>query len=92
MDYFLTDEQKELQQLARKVAMEKVKPVAAYYDKTGEFPWDLVKLFADLDFFRIWVDEKYGGMGKGVMELVLVTEELSRACGGIALAVAASAL
>ncbi|MDZ7332576.1 MAG: acyl-CoA dehydrogenase family protein, partial [candidate division KSB1 bacterium] len=92
MEYFLTEEQKELQKLARKVAMEKVKPVAAYHDKTGEFPWELVKLFAELDFFRIWVDEAYGGMGKGVMELVLVTEELSRACGGIALSVAASAL
>lgn len=92
MDYFLTEEQLELQKLARKIAMEKVRPVAAHYDKTGEFPWELVKLFAELDFFRIWIDEEYGGMGGGVMELVLVTEELSRACGGVALAVAASAL
>lgn len=92
MDYFLTEEQLELQKLARKVAEEKVRPVAAHYDKTGEFPWELVKLFADLDFFRVWIEEEYGGMGGGVMELVLVTEELSRACGGIALSVAASAL
>ncbi len=92
MEYFLTEEQKELQKLARKVAIEKIKPVAAQYDQSGEFPWELVKLFAELDFFRIWVEEEYGGMGKGVTELVLVTEELSRACGGIALSVAASAL
>jgi butyryl-CoA dehydrogenase len=92
MDYFLTEAQLELQKLARKIAMEKVRPVAAHYDKTGEFPWELVKLFAELDFFRIWIEEEYGGMGGGVMELVLVTEELSRACGGVALAVAASAL
>jgi alkylation response protein AidB-like acyl-CoA dehydrogenase len=92
MEYFLTDEQKELQKLARKVAVEKIKPVAAHYDQTGEFPWELVKLFAELDFFRIWVEEEYGGMGGGVTELTLVTEELSRACGGIALSVAASAL
>ncbi len=92
MEYFLTEEQKELQKLARKVAVEKIKPVAAHYDQTGEFPWELVKLFAELDFFRIWVEEEYGGMGRGVTELSLVTEELSRACGGIALSVAASAL
>ncbi len=92
MDYFLTETQLDLQKLARKIAMEKVRPVAAHYDKTGEFPWELVKLFAELDFFRIWIEEEYGGMGGGVMELVLVTEELSRACGGVALAVAASAL
>jgi alkylation response protein AidB-like acyl-CoA dehydrogenase len=92
MEYFLTEEQKELQKLARKVALEKIKPVAAHYDQTGEFPWDLVKLFAELDFFRIWIEEEYGGMGGGVTDLALVTEELSRACGGIALSVAASAL
>jgi len=92
MEYFLTEEQQELQKLARKVALEKIKPVAAHYDQSGEFPWELVKLFAELDFFRIWIQEEYGGMGGGVTELSLITEELSRACGGIALSVAASAL
>jgi len=92
MEYFLTEEQQELQKLTRKVAVEKLKPVAAYHDQTGEFPWELVNLFAELDFFRIWVDEEYGGMGGGVTDLTIVTEELSRACGGIALSLAASAL
>ena len=56
MDYFLTEEQQELQKLARKVAKEKVAPVAAHYDQSGEFPWDMVKLFAELDFFRVCID------------------------------------
>ncbi len=92
MEYFFTEEQKELQKLARKITEEKIRPVASHYDQTGEFPWDLVKLFAELDFFRIYIEEEYGGMGGGVTELAIITEELSRACGGIALAVAASAL
>ena len=92
MEYFLTEEQVELQKLARKVAQEKVAPVAAHYDQTGEFPWDLVKLFAELDFFRICIDFDYGGMGGGVTELAIITEELSRACGGVALSVAGTAL
>ena len=92
MDYFLTDVQQEIQKLAREVAQEKVKPVAAHYDQANEFPWDLVKLFAELDFFRLFIDEDYGGMGGGVTELAIVTEELSRACGGVALSVAGSAL
>ncbi len=92
MDYFLTEEQQELQKLVRKVAQEKVKPVAAHYDQANEFPWELVKLFAELDLFRIFVDVDYDGMGGGVTDLVIVTEELSKACGGIALSVAASAL
>jgi len=92
VEYFLTEEQVELQKLARKVAQEKVAPVAAHYDQTGEFPWDLVKLFAELDFFRICIDFDYGGMGGGVTELAIITEELSRACGGVALSVAGTAL
>jgi len=92
MDYFLTDEQKELQSLVRKIAMEKVKPVAAHYDQTGDFPWELIKLFAELDLFRIFVDEEHEGMGGGVLDLSIMTEELSRACGGIAICLAASAL
>ena len=92
MDYFLTEEQQELQNLARKVAKEKVAPVAAHYDQTGEFPWDMVKLFAELDFFRLCIDFDYGGMGGGVTELAIITEEISRACGGIALSIAGTAL
>jgi alkylation response protein AidB-like acyl-CoA dehydrogenase len=92
MDYFLTEDQKMLKELAHKVAEEKVRPVAAKYDQNGEFPWEMVKLFAELDFFRLYIEEEYDGLGGGIMELVIVTEELSRACGGIALALAATAL
>ncbi|MBN1153722.1 acyl-CoA dehydrogenase family protein [candidate division KSB1 bacterium] len=92
MDYFLSEQQLELQKLTRKIAEEKVRPVAAQYDRSGEFPWDLVKLFAELDLFRVFIEEEYGGLGGGVLDLSIVTEELSRACGGIAICLAASAL
>ena len=62
MDYFLTEEQKMLQELARKFADEQIRPVAAKYDQTGEFPWDIVKMLAEMDFFRVWLDEEYEGM------------------------------
>lgn len=92
MDYFLTEDQIELRNLVRQIAEEKVRPVAAKYDRDGTFPWDIVKVFADAGLFSVVVPEEYGGMGMGVMELVIVTEELSKACGGISLSVAASAL
>jgi len=92
MDYFLTEQQQMLKELAHKVAEEKVRPVAAKYDESHEFPWDIVKIFADLGFFGVYIPEEYGGLGGGVMDLVITVEELSRACGGIALAVAATAL
>ena len=92
MDYLLTEEQIMIRDLARQIAKEKIKPVAAQYDVEGTFPWDIVKIMADSDLFGIYIDEKYGGTGGGSMELVLATEELSKACGGISLALAATAL
>jgi butyryl-CoA dehydrogenase len=92
MDYLLTEQQIMVRDLARQIAQEKIKPVASKYDVEGTFPWDIVKVMADSDLFGIYIEDKYGGTGGGCMELVLATEELSRACGGIALSLAATAL
>lgn len=92
MDYLLTEDQKMLRDLARQVADEKIRPVAAEYDEKEEFPWPIVKILADSDLFGVYIDEKYGGIGGSVFNLCLCTEELSKACGGIALALAATAL
>ncbi|MDD5259648.1 MAG: acyl-CoA dehydrogenase family protein, partial [bacterium] len=92
MEYFLTDEQKMIIDLAHKVAVEKIKPVTEKYDESGEFPWDIVKVMSDADLFGVYIPEAYGGMGGGVMELVVAVEELSRVCGGISLSLAATAL
>lgn len=92
MDYFLNEEQKMIQSLAREIAEEKIKPKRAYYDETEEFPWEIVKILAQSNMFGIYIEEKYGGMGFGVFELCLAIEELSRVCGGISLSLAASAL
>lgn len=92
MDYFLTEEQIMIRDLARQFAEDKIRPVAAHLDETGEFPMDLMKEMAEMDFFRIYLDEEYGGLGLGSMGLVLATEELSKACGGVALGFAGTAL
>ena len=92
MDYLLTEEQKMIKQLCRQIAEDKIKPVAAEYDKTEKFPWDIIKILAQSDLFAIFVPTEYGGTGGGVLDLCIATEELSRACGGIAVCYAASAL
>lgn len=92
MDYLLNQEQIKLQNLARQIAEEKIKPVAAQYDASEEFPWEIMEILAENDFFRIYIDKEDGGLGMGIMGLVLATEELSRACGGIALGFAGTAL
>ena len=92
MDYLLSDENKMVRDLARKIAEEKVKPVAAKYDLSEDYPWDVIKIIADAGLFGLFVPEDYGGMSNSVLNLCLATEELSRACGGIAVCYAASAL
>ncbi len=92
MDYLLNEEQIMVRDLARKIAQEKLKPIVKELDEKEEFPWAIMKMLAEADLFGVYIDEKYGGMGAGVLELCLVTEELSRVCGGVAVSYAASAL
>jgi alkylation response protein AidB-like acyl-CoA dehydrogenase len=92
MSYFLTEDQEMLKELCAQIAREKILPVRAHYDETGEFPWDVVKVMAASDIYGVYIPEEYGGLGGGVMEMCVATEEFSKVCGGIALAFAASAL
>ena len=92
MDYLLTEEQQMIRELCRQIAEEKIKPVAAHYDEKNEFPWDLVKVFAESDICGVYIPEEYGGMGGGVLEMAIAAEQLSWGCGGIALAFAATGL
>ncbi|HHV44559.1 MAG TPA: acyl-CoA dehydrogenase [Firmicutes bacterium] len=92
MEYFLTEEQQMIKELAARIADEKVAPVALELDEKAEFPWELMKILAEADLFGVWVPEEYGGLGGGVFEQCLVVEELSRACAAVAVSYAASAL
>jgi alkylation response protein AidB-like acyl-CoA dehydrogenase len=92
LDYYLTEEQKELVSVARGIAEEKIKPVRSRYDREGIYPWDIVEVLADAGLFGVYIPEEYGGRGMGVFELVLVVEELSRVDAGIALCLAGTAL
>lgn len=92
MDYLITEEQKMIQKLSRKIAEEKIRPIAKEMDEKSEFPYEVMKVLASSDLFGVYLPEEFGGFGGGVFELCLVTEELSRACGGIAVCFAASAL
>ncbi len=92
MNYFLTEDQKMIKDLAAQIAREKIAPVAAQYDESGEFPWEIQKAIAKADLYRVFIPTEYDGLGGGIMEMALVVEELSKACSGIALCYAASGL
>ena len=92
MDYFLTEEQLEMKEIARKVAEEKIKPIRAKYDEGHEFPWEIVDIFKQTDLFAVLVPEEYGGISGTVTDVAIITEELSRVCGGIGLSLGGSGL
>ncbi len=92
MDYFLTDEQQEIRDLARQIAEERIVPVREELDEKEEFPTEVMKACAQSDLFTIPVPEEYGGLGGGVMEMCLAVEELSKACLGVSVTYAATFL
>jgi len=92
MDYFLTEEQLMIQDLARQIAEEKVLPVRAELDETETFPAEVLKHLAAADLFGLNVPEAYGGMGLGGFEHALAVEQVARVCAGVATAYAATGL
>ncbi len=92
MDYFLTDDQKNIQALARRIAEEKIVPIRAELDEKEEFPWSVMKVCADTGLFGVSIPPEFGGMGGGCFENCLVVEELSKACLGVSVSYAASLL
>ncbi len=92
MDYFLSEQQKTIKSLARRIAEERILPVRAEFDEKEEFPWEIIKELADADMFRAFIPEEYEGLGGGCLELCLIVEELSRICSAVAVTYAASAL
>ena len=92
MNYFLGEEQLMIKDLARQIADDKVMPIRAELDEKEEFPWEIMKILAQSDFFGINIPEEYGGMGLGGFEFTLAVEELSRACLGVSTSYAANAL
>jgi alkylation response protein AidB-like acyl-CoA dehydrogenase len=92
MDYFLTEEQQMVVDLARQVAEEKVLPVRAEYDEKEEFPADIMEHLAAADLFGLHIPEEYGGMGLGGFAHALAVEQIARVCCGVACSYAASML
>jgi len=92
VEYFLTEEQQMIQEIAEKIATEKVRPVRAELDESEEFPWEIMKILAQSDLFGVYLPEEYGGLGGGVLENCLAIEEMGRACIAVATTFAASGL
>jgi len=90
---YRTDERVAMQEMAREFAMNKVLPAANELDpERGYIPDEIRKEMGELGFFGIMVPEKYEGLGLGVFEYALITEELARAWMSVASIIARSGL
>jgi alkylation response protein AidB-like acyl-CoA dehydrogenase len=81
----LIDEEKMMIDVVRDLAREKVAPRAAEIDAQGEFPWDMKELLADQGILGMPFPEEYGGLGSSELSILMVIEELARACATTAL-------
>ena len=92
MHYFLTEEQQMIVDICRQIVEERIKPQRAEMDENCIFPAEIIKEIGKSDLFRLFVPEQYGGMGTGIFEVCLATEELSRGDLSVATTYAASGL
>jgi alkylation response protein AidB-like acyl-CoA dehydrogenase len=92
VDYFLSDEEKRLKQIAREIAEKEVLPARERLDRESEFPHEIMKKIGEAGLPQVYVPKEYGGSEGSIFGLCLITEELSRIDGGVAVSYAASAL
>jgi alkylation response protein AidB-like acyl-CoA dehydrogenase len=85
----LSDEQREIRDLVRALARERIAPRAAEIDTSAEFPWDMVELMREHELLALPFDEEYGGTGTGALMVLVAIEEISKVCAttGLILAV-----
>jgi acyl-CoA dehydrogenase len=92
VSFALTDEQKALRELAHEFALNEIRPKAAEYDEHSTHPADIVAKAHELGLMNVHVPEEYGGLGLPGFEGMLIGEELSWGCSGMAVSIVANTL
>jgi acyl-CoA dehydrogenase len=83
VDFTLTDEQRNLREMAHDFAAKEMRPVAWEYDRDGTWPQDIVEKAWDVGLMNSHIPEEYGGAGAGFLDGCVIEEELSWGCSGI---------
>ncbi len=86
ISFELSEEQKLLQKMAREFTAKEIIPVAEHFDRTGEFPIDIINKGRELGIVNLNIPEEYGGPGAKVLDEAVVQEELAYGCSGISTA------
>ncbi|MCI4349383.1 MAG: acyl-CoA dehydrogenase family protein [Thermoplasmata archaeon] len=91
-DFSLSEEDRSLQDLARKFAKTEMAPHAAECDRTGRFPEEIYRKGWELGLMNLNVPTEFGGSGLGLLQQCLIVEELAHACGGMTTSIIANCL
>jgi acyl-CoA dehydrogenase len=92
VSFALTPEQRELRALAREFAENEIRPKAAEYDERQTHPADVIAKAHELGLMNVHLPEDLGGLGLPAFEGMLIGEELSWGCAGIAVSIVANTL
>jgi short-chain 2-methylacyl-CoA dehydrogenase len=90
MDFQLSDEHEALRKTVEEFAQEVVAPQAERFDRSGEFPYDVIRQMGEMGLFGLPFPEEYGGMGGDFLALCLAIEELARADSSVAITLEAA--
>src|SRR3954452_21853962 len=83
--YDIPQDLKDFRDTIRQIVKERVWPRAAEIDASGEYPWDIRKLFGEQDILGLPYREEYGGTGTGTLTLQMAVEEIAKASAASAL-------
>jgi acyl-CoA dehydrogenase len=92
ISFALTEEQKALRDLAREFAEKEIRPKAAEYDEHSTHPADIIEKAHEVGLMNPHVPEEFGGAGLSGFDGMLIGEELSWGCAGIAVSIVANTL
>ena len=89
MDFELNEEQKMIRKMVRNFAQNEIAPIAQETDKTGQFPWEIIRKMGELGLMGLPFSEEYGGGGVDTICYAIAIEEISRVCGSTGITLAA---
>lgn len=92
VDFTLTDEQKNLRELAHDFAEKEIRPVAWEYDRDSTWPAEVLQKAWEVGLMNVHVPEEHGGPGLSYLDGCLIEEEISWGCSGIGTSLSANGL
>jgi butyryl-CoA dehydrogenase len=92
MRELLSEQNIDYMERAHEVAEKYIRPQAAELDRTGEYGWEILEALKSAELTGVWIPKEYGGKDGGVVDLCLIVEQISRACGGVGVSYAVNAL